>query len=101
MERRTPSHLADVFSVRIVPAKVHAKRRSKASLGIDARPLKHFVDDAPSSRRLDGIRLGKTRCDDQGLPQGPGAAASPCARVERKHCAEGFPAFAAEKRPGN
>src|SRR5712691_10088047 len=68
---------------------------------INATPLEHFVDDAPRSRRLDGIRLGETRCDDQGLPQSPGAAASPRTGVERKHCAEGFPAFAAKKRPSN
>src|SRR2546425_67304 len=70
-------------------------------LSINATLLKHFVDDAPRSRRLDGIRLGETRCDDQGLPQSPGAAASPCTGVERKPCAEGFSAFAAKKRPSN
>src|SRR5712692_1601937 len=68
-------------------------------LGINA--LEHFVDDAPRSRRLDSIRLGETRCDDQGLPQSPGAGASPCTGVERKHCAEGLPAFVAKERPSN
>src|SRR5712664_2196492 len=80
---------------------VHTYYALTSPLGINVTPLEHFIDDAPGSRRLDGIRLGETRCDDQGLPQSPGAAASPCAGVERKHCAEGFPAFAAKKRPSN
>ena len=77
------------------------KQSFLGELGSNAMPLKHFVDDAPGSRRLDSIRLGETSCDDQGLPQSPGAAASPCTGVERKHCAEGFPAFASKKRPSN
>src|SRR6267378_794164 len=80
---------------------VHTYYALTSRSGINATPLKHFVDDAPGLRRLEDIRLGEARRDDQGLPQSPGAAASPCAGVERKHCAEGFPACAVEKRPSN
>src|SRR6267154_5259024 len=80
---------------------VHTYYALTSPLGVNVTPLEYLVDDAPRSRRLDRVRLDETRRDDRGLPQSPGAAASPCAGVERKHCAEGFPAFAVEKRPGD
>jgi hypothetical protein len=41
----------------------------------------------------------RSELDDQGFPQNPGAAASPCIGVERKHCSEGLGIVGASYRP--
>jgi len=38
---------------------------------------------------------------DQGLAQGPAAAARPGWAIERQRCPERIPAFSVQKRPGN
>ena len=60
-----------------------------------------FTNDAPTLRSFVGVPVRNGYHSEQGLPQGPGATTGPCTGVERKHGAEGFPAFVCEQGPGD
>jgi len=61
--------------------------------------LEHFVNDVPGRAVSTAFVSTRPACDDQGLPQSPGALASHVPASSGSLAAEGFPAFAAKKRP--